>query len=790
MALSGLDSALSGLRVAQQQLDVIANNVSNVSTPGYTRKILPQSTVAVDGTAIGARGSAIIRNVDLNLERDFWTQVSNVKFNEIQASYLNKIQAFHGPPELEISIAAEISELRDKFAALADSPEDAFLQRTAVDQAVVVADKINDLSNLITQMRNDGQDEMSVAISRANEKLLQIADMNRQIKFNKAVGKTTAALEDQRDDAINILSEELEVSSFVRGDGVLVVQTAQGVQLADEHAETIYFDKSAIGPTSVYPTSVNGIYVGDPNTNPNAINITETGLNGRIGSLLDLRDNLLPAQTALVDELAHKLAMRFDLQGLRLFSDASGNIPLDTAPDPSTNPPTPVEYVGFGSAIQVNPAVITDNALVQQGTVPTDLAVQAGSNEVIRRVAQFVFGEVQYQEAAGTVDLRASAAPATLQDYLGIFSSNQITGTTSVEGYSSLAALMATGGIIFQPVAGPITDNFTITFEEARTGLGPVTVNISLSAADLAFPAPPATDALDQLVSEINNQIALAGVPAGLAAVASRSSYGQLILQSRGDMTIDATFAGGMGQDGLDFLGLNEGTFVTTDPYIDVQVGNDPPVRITIEPGEDETDLTAKLDKINGGDFGVPGLGVDLDALTGFLTIRPGDDVASPTFGGDLKIVGGAFVADGTGTIVGGIAAGTTIVEALFGSRAPVTNVMYSSTTSTPGVDVTFRSRELGPGADIDTGIISSSNLIDYSQKLVNRQSEEINAIEGRVEDETAFRDLLSRRLKDESGVNLDEELSLLIIVQTAYAAAARVVEAIGKQFDDLLNSV
>ncbi|HEY8191616.1 MAG TPA: flagellar hook-associated protein FlgK, partial [Alphaproteobacteria bacterium] len=472
MGLSGLDSALSGLRVAQQQLDIISNNVANVSTDGYTRKILPQTTIAVDGKAVGARGGAILRNVDLNLERDYWTQVSNVTFNDVQATYLNKIQQFHGSPELEISVAAEVAQLKDQFAALADSPEDGFLQRLAVDQAGVVANKINDLSNLITEMRNDAQDEMAVSVGTVNQKLAQIAELNHQIKFNKAVGKTTAALEDQRDLAVKSLSEEMEVSFFVRGDGVMVVQTAHGVQLADERAEQVFFSKSAIGPTSAYPNSANGIYVGgDPAVNPVAIEITQSGLNGRLGSLIDLRDNVLPTQQALTDELAHKLALRFDAQGLRLFTDGSGDIPLDTAPDPSTNPPTAVPYVGFAAEIQVNPTVRADNSLVQQGTVPTDLPVQDGSNEVIRRVVQFVFGDVNYQEAVGSVNLLASGAGQTLQDWLGIFSQNQITGTTSMEGYSSTAALIAAGGTVFQPSVGPINDTFRLTFDEPRTGI-------------------------------------------------------------------------------------------------------------------------------------------------------------------------------------------------------------------------------------------------------------------------------------------------------------------------------
>lgn len=42
MSTAALTSALSGLRVAQQALDLTANNISNAGTEGYTRKTLPQ----------------------------------------------------------------------------------------------------------------------------------------------------------------------------------------------------------------------------------------------------------------------------------------------------------------------------------------------------------------------------------------------------------------------------------------------------------------------------------------------------------------------------------------------------------------------------------------------------------------------------------------------------------------------------------------------------------------------------------------------------------------------------
>ncbi len=953
MGLGGLDTALSGLRVAQQQLSVIANNVSNVNTEGYTRKILPQETVSVDGQSVGVRANSIIRNVDLNLERDLWTQVSTVEFLGVKETFLNRIQQFHGPPDLEVSIAAELGQLRDKFSSLSDSPEDNFLQRAVVDQAVLMANKVNDFSDLLTQMRNDAQGEILVSVTNVNEKLEQIADLNQQIKFNQISGKTSAALEDVRDQTINQLSQEMEISFFTRGDGVLVVQTANGVQLADERAETVFFSSLPLGPNSFFPDPTNpnvgALFVGgDPASNALSINITQSGLNGKIGALLELRDEMLPKQQAMLDELAHKMASHFQDQGLTLFTNAGGQVPSDstanlignlditggllspasapndtftitlnangaspqqqtltinltaaeaafippaadgaealrdainagvaTLPDafssttasldangflnitsdfdiaidangpgemgdvglatlgltrgtefaaPKVTPLTPVPYVGFAAEIRVNELVINDNGLVQQGTAATDLPVQSGSNEVIRRVIEFVFGDTTFQEATGNVDLRAAASGGTtLQDWLGIFSENSLTTSLDLSQYSDVNALLAAGGTTFIPAIGPVLDQFSITFDDPRTGAAAQTYILDLEEIQANFPIGGAiTNAADQMAAAINalplagaTGVILPGPPPvateGVAppdpafdVQASVNPFGQLIISSRANVTLDAgfpsgddfgtgTFDGGMRDAGLEFLGLQSGVFQTTDPYIDIQIGNDPPTRITIEPGDDETTLLDKLNLVLPGDplGGVPGLAVDDDLISiagnGFLILRPGDDPSNPSFGGDIKITGGPFqttVAGGSG-----VPLGATIIAALFGTDSPVQEVPYELSTGT-GTYEAFRRDGLGPGANISTGIISSSNLIDYAQKMVNKHTEESIRTASQIQDETSFRDLLQRRLLDESGVNLDEELSNLIIVQTAFAAAARVISAIDEEFQELLNAV
>ncbi|MGB4107546.1 MAG: flagellar hook-associated protein FlgK [Alphaproteobacteria bacterium] len=797
MSLTALNAALTGLRIAQQQIGVISNNVANVGTPGYTRKILPQSAQVINGAGVGVLADKIIRNVDLNLSRDLWTQISTTSFLDVKETYLNRIQQFHGPPDKELSIAAELARLHDSFSALADSPEDRFLQSSTVSQAVDTANKINGLSRLITTLRNDAQGQLQDSVARINDLLGQIAELNVDISYSSGVGRSTAALEDKRDDAIKELSKMMDLSFFQRGDGVVVVQTSEGVELASNRATLLTFRPTPQAATTYYPASAAGVYVGDPLTNPGAVDITLDAPGGKLGGLLELRDETFPKQMAQLDELAHKMALRFEAQGLRLFTDASGNIPSDTPPNSVTG--TPVGYVGFSGVIRVNENIIADNSILQSGTYGANITT--GSNEIIRRVLQFSFTGVDFQQAVGDIDMRVSAnAPPndTLQEFLGIFSENEVEGTRNLSSFLSAADLISSANGALDPGS----DTFRMTFEEASLGLGPVNVDVSLAAIP-----DGGGNFVQDLIAYINATVipALgAGDQADLTAMGvtfAQGANGQFTVESTGDITFDAGIVNGMGDDGLALLGFAEGTTEATDPYFDVQVGNNAPVRITIAPDDDEVDLQAKL-------LAVPGLAMEdlVASADGFLRLRPGNDYDNPDFGGDIRIIAGPFTANGAGANAvfgaGTIQNGVNIASALFGSfstgplqdLSPITDVSYGSQTDgsiAPPIPTTsFRNQFLGPGANITANIVGSSTIIDFSQKLVNEQTQETILVETHRADEETLRETLQRQLLDESAVNIDEELGTLIQVQTAYAASARVITAINQLFDELLNAI
>lgn len=385
MAIQGLQSALLGLKAAQRGLDIVAQNTANVSTEGYTRKILPQYTVFLDGQFAGVMVGETTRNVDTALLKDYWKQVSSAGYYNTKSTYMSRIEDLNGTPDSETSVAAEISSLNDRFIQLSSVPDSQVLQNATLRQAQTVAETLNRLSTNLTSLRGNTQTDIQTCVSNINSDLLEIANINKSIVSETYAGRSTADLEDRRDQLVNGLSEQIEISSYKQGDGTLVVQTRDGQILADTTAKLLSFDPTPVTTTSSYPATLAGIHIGDA---VSGADLCASAPGGKLGALIAMRDDILPQQQAQLDELAQKMAMRFDAQGLRLFSDSSGNIPADTAGT----------YVGFAGFITVNPAVSANPGLLQQGTGAGGL--NPASNAIINNVLVYTFGNTA--DAAGT----------------------------------------------------------------------------------------------------------------------------------------------------------------------------------------------------------------------------------------------------------------------------------------------------------------------------------------------------------------------------------------------------
>lgn len=83
-----------------------------------------------------------------------------------------------------------------------------------------------------------------------------------------------------------------------------------------------------------------------------------------------------------------------------------------------------------------------------------------------------------------------------------------------------------------------------------------------------------------------------------------------------------------------------------------------------------------------------------------------------------------------------------------------------------------------------------TESIHSYVSSILSRNSSQASNNEMDVEVQQSLVDSLTHRNDTEKGVNLDEELSQLILYEQAYSAAARVISVIQSMFETLENSV
>ncbi len=97
---------------------------------------------------------------------------------------------------------------------------------------------------------------------------------------------------------------------------------------------------------------------------------------------------------------------------------------------------------------------------------------------------------------------------------------------------------------------------------------------------------------------------------------------------------------------------------------------------------------------------------------------------------------------------------------------------------------------DLGPAGNLSAPYAPPATLAGLATALVAAQAQESAATTNSLETQQALHDSLAKRLTAGSGVDLDTEMALMLSLQTAYSANARVLTVIQALFSEMMNSV
>lgn len=309
-----LSTAVSGMRVNQSGLSVIASNVANAETPGWVRKTADRVTIAGGGVGVGVRIGAINRELDQYIQRQLRVESSGAAYAGLRADFYGRLQSVYGVPGSTSALESSYNNLLSSLQTLSTSPESAASRSAVVNAAQVLAQQLNSMSNEVQSLRGDAELGLADVVNRANEAMQQIADLNRQLAAASPGAGSTAALMDQRDAYIDQLSRMMDIKVVNSDHNQVSVFTNSGIELVGLNAATLSFDAqgsmNASTQWSSDPAQRNVGTITLKAANGGDIDLLKSNAirSGEIAAYVEMRDQVLVEAQTQLDEMAAAMA--------------------------------------------------------------------------------------------------------------------------------------------------------------------------------------------------------------------------------------------------------------------------------------------------------------------------------------------------------------------------------------------------------------------------------------------------------------------------------------------------
>jgi flagellar hook-associated protein 1 FlgK len=696
-----MNSAVSGLSVAQAGLRNTSSNIANVNTPNYARKSLQQSVVAIDGRVAGVQVSDIRRVTDDFLVKEVAASSADLGRLNVVAQFQDMVQSMFGKPEDNASIAGRLDKTLNAFAALSAEPASTPNRLAAIQAINDMGATFDQMSTKIQDLRTEADGRIADNLDRANIALSRIYELNQQIVRAKVSDGDATALEDQRAAALSDLSQIVGFTTFDRGNGALNVTLPDGRPMIDTFL--YHFDYDATGRIGA-ETGFDGISTVrvdpitlDPTGAPS--NIESSITSGAVRGLLQLRDLDLPRLSQQLSELAATTVDR-----LNAIHNENTGVPAPASLTGRNTGLLGTDAAGFtGQATFL--ATGSGNAVVASTTIDFDTAGFATIDDIVAAIQAGLGGAATVSFTDGVLSIDANGAG----------------GATGI-AIRQDSPPSDRGGQSFSHFFG--MNDLVVSQERPRAITG-------LSGSDLhGFGA---TDA---------------------AVFQLRTQAGKNI-----EVTLDfSTMVGGTIDDAVTALNTGFGGAAT------FSLNADGTMSVATDAAHAGWQLAVVADDSERGTTGMSfsslfGLGLEaMEGRASGIGVRS-DIAASPSKLATGRVDAAATVGD---TLAPGDSRGALALSKL----------------TTALVDF-----EAAGGI----GALSSS-LADYARQIMARSANEAATATAMAGNREAVQTELTQRLSTVEGVNLDEELSNMIALQSAYNASARMISTVKDMFDTLLR--
>lgn len=501
MSLNGMmNIASSGLLTAQAQLRTVSDNVSNLSTPGYIRKLAEAQSRTSEGRGAGVEAAQLRLATDRFLQAAGLRAAAASAEAKTSAEVLDRAQALFGDPTGDSAFLGGLDKVFAAFGKLA-ADSSASARNAPLAQLDGFLSQARGLDGALTRLARETDEKLAARVDEANGLLRQIDALNVEISRGASAGADVTGSQNQQSGLVDRLSALMDVRVAPGAMGGVVVRASDGLPLAgDGGAATLAYDGSGVtGLLSV--TSAGGV------TQPLGARLAS----GELKGLADLRNTRLPGMSDQLGELMAGVA-----GALNAAHNAYAAAPPAAALDGRATWLSAAEAFGGFTAGRTTVAV-TDGAGVVSRRVDIDFAAGTmrvdGGAPAAFTPATFASGLNTALGSFGSASFGADGALKLSATAGGVAVSDDPAAPTSRAG-RSFSGFFGLNDLVVS--SAPADYATGLKASDASGFTGAITLRLSdadgVRIKDVTVNAPAAPATMADLMNSLNNPVGGAGL--------------------------------------------------------------------------------------------------------------------------------------------------------------------------------------------------------------------------------------------------------------------------------------
>lgn len=380
MAASTLNIGVTGLNAAQANLITTGQNISNASTPGYTRQQVVQQANQPMFTGAGFLGQGTSVETVKRVYSQYLTsqvlgaQTGAAAMDSYQAE-IDQIDNLVADPNS--GLTPVMGSFFSSLGELAANPTSTPARQAFLSDAQSLVSRFQGLNQRLDEIRSGVNSQVTSEVALINTYAQQIADINQRITVAQSAGAEQPAndLLDQRDLLISQLNKEIRVSAVPQSDGSYSVFIGSGQPLVTANtasqlsASPDQYDALRMVVAMKLPTG-------------SSFNLPDTQLTGgALGGLIAFRNESLDTAQNALGRVAIALGQSFNDQH-KLGQDLTGALGGDffSVPAPQV----------FASSNNSAPAVTVNVSINSIGSLTNSdylLSSNGGGNYTLLRLS-------------------------------------------------------------------------------------------------------------------------------------------------------------------------------------------------------------------------------------------------------------------------------------------------------------------------------------------------------------------------------------------------------------------